>query len=170
MGDPNKSDAELDTLLAEQANLQNQIDELDAWSLQYKIDTAMAALNTPPPDTLIEGLSGGERRRIALCSALLQPCDVLLLDEPTNHLDAKSVTWLEEFLRNTKAAVICVTHDRYFLENVAEYIVEIDRGRALAYTGNYSAWLNAKVSDLSPCVVVCVSRHTLLFINAEPPT
>lgn len=147
MGDPSISDDGLNDLLMEQADLQGRIDDLGAWSLQHRVDAAMMALNTPPPNTPIAGLSGGEQRRVALCSTLLRPCDVLLLDEPTNHLDASSVAWLEGFLRDFKGSVVCVTHDRYFLENVAEWILEIDRGIAHAHHGNYTSWLDSKVSS-----------------------
>src|SRR5215203_1110400 len=126
------------------ARLQEQIDAADAWNLDTQLDTAMDALRLPPPDADVTKLSGGERRRVALCRLLLQSPDLLLLDEPTNHLDAESVRWLERFLAEYKGTVVAVTHDRYFLDNVAGWILELDRGRGIPFEGNYSSWLEQK--------------------------
>ena len=131
-------DADYDTLLAEMGTLQEQIDAADGWDLENQLEQAMDALRCPPSDTPVTNLSGGERRRVALCKLLLEKPDVLLLDEPTNHLDAESVLWLEQHLAKYTGAVLAVTHDRYFLDNVAEWILELDRGRAYPYEGNYS--------------------------------
>jgi ATP-binding cassette ChvD family protein len=144
------SDADkMDKLMARQAELQDQIDALDAWELDTKLAIAMDALRTPEPDTPISVLSGGERRRVALCRLLLQQPDVLLLDEPTNHLDAESVHWLEHHLAQYKGTVIAVTHDRYFLDNVAGWILELDRGEGIPWKGNYSSWLDQKSKRLA---------------------
>ena len=137
-------DADFDTLLAEMGVLQEQIDHLDAWDLDSQLEQAMDALRCPPGDTPVTHLSGGERRRVALCKLLLEKPDLLLLDEPTNHLDAESVLWLELNLAKYPGAVLAVTHDRYFLDNVAEWILELDRGRAYPYEGNYSTYLEKK--------------------------
>lgn len=137
-------DADFDALLAEMGTLQEQIDHLDAWDLDSQLEQAMDALRCPPGDTPITHLSGGERRRVALCKLLLEKPDLLLLDEPTNHLDAESVLWLEQHLAKYPGAVLAVTHDRYFLDNVAEWILELDRGRAYPYEGNYSTYLDKK--------------------------
>ena len=137
-------DADFDTLLAEMGVLQEQIDHLDAWDLDSQLEQAMDALRCPPGDTPVTHLSGGERRRVALCKLLLEKPDLLLLDEPTNHLDAESVLWLELHLAKYPGAVLAVTHDRYFLDNVAEWILELDRGRAYPYEGNYSTYLEKK--------------------------
>ncbi len=137
-------DADFDTLLAEMGVLQEQIDHLDAWDLDSQLEQAMDALRCPPGDTPVTHLSGGERRRVALCKLLLEKPDLLLLDEPTNHLDAESVLWLEQHLAKYPGAVLAVTHDRYFLDNVAEWILELDRGRAYPYEGNYSTYLEKK--------------------------
>ena len=137
-------DADYDTLLAEMGTLQEQIDHLDAWDLDNQLEQAMDALRCPPGDTAVTHLSGGERRRVALCKLLLEKPDLLLLDEPTNHLDAESVLWLEQHLAKYPGAVLAVTHDRYFLDNVAEWILELDRGRAYPYEGNYSTYLEKK--------------------------
>jgi ATP-binding cassette ChvD family protein len=136
--------ADFDTLLAEMGVLQEQIDHLDAWDLDSQLEQAMDALRCPPGDTPVTHLSGGERRRVALCKLLLEKPDLLLLDEPTNHLDAESVLWLEQHLAKYPGAVLAVTHDRYFLDNVAEWILELDRGRAYPYEGNYSTYLEKK--------------------------
>lgn len=128
---------------------QNQIDALDCWNLEHLIDMASTALRCPPGDSSVVGLSGGEKRRIALCRLLLEAPDVLLLDEPTNHLDAESVSWLENFLMDYKGTVIAVTHDRYFLDNVAAWILELDRGTAYTYEGNYSVWLDQRQTRLN---------------------
>jgi energy-dependent translational throttle protein EttA len=142
------SDEEMDGLLARQAALQDKIDAADAWNLDSTVAIAMDALRLPAADQKIEHLSGGERRRVALCRLLLSNPDMLLLDEPTNHLDAESVAWLERFLHEFKGTVVAVTHDRYFLDNVAEWILELDRGRGYPFKGNYSAWLEQKSSRL----------------------
>jgi sulfate-transporting ATPase len=135
---------QMEALLAEQADLQAKIDAADAWELDRKIDIALDALRCPPAETPVAQLSGGERRRVALCRLLLEQPDLLLLDEPTNHLDAESVAWLERTLREYPGTVIVVTHDRYFLDNVTGWILEIDRGRGIPYEGNYSSWLEQK--------------------------
>ena len=137
-------DADFDTLLDRQATLQEQIDHRDAWDLDSKLEQAMDALRCPPGDTKVGVLSGGERRRVALCRLLLQEPDVLLLDEPTNHLDAESVAWLEAHLAQYAGTVLAVTHDRYFLDNVAGWILELDRGEGIPFQGNYSSWLDQK--------------------------
>ncbi|HEY3149525.1 MAG TPA: energy-dependent translational throttle protein EttA, partial [Dongiaceae bacterium] len=145
MGDP---DADFDTLLARQAELQEKIEHADAWDLQRKVEIAMDALRCPPGDADVTKLSGGERRRVALCRLLLSHPDMLLLDEPTNHLDAESVAWLEQFLQEYKGTVVAITHDRYFLDNVAGWILELDRGKGIPYEGNYSGWLEQKSQRL----------------------
>src|SRR5215831_14766884 len=142
-------DADFDALLAEQAKVQEAVDRRDAWSLDATLDRAMDALRLPDGDRDVESLSGGERRRVALCRLLLAAPDLLLLDEPTNHLDAESVAWLERFLADYKGTVVAVTHDRYFLDNVAGWILELDRGRGIPYQGNYSGWLEQKEQRLA---------------------
>jgi energy-dependent translational throttle protein EttA len=142
-------DADFDTLLAEQAKVQDAIDRLDLWQLDDKLDHAMDALRLPEGDRDVGTLSGGERRRVALCRLLLSSPDLLLLDEPTNHLDAESVLWLERFLADYKGTVVAVTHDRYFLDNVAGWILELDRGRGIPFQGNYSSWLEQKQERLA---------------------
>jgi sulfate-transporting ATPase len=142
-------DADYDALLAEQAKVQDQIDRRDAWQLEAQLDHAMDALRLPEGDRDVESLSGGERRRVALCRLLLSAPDLLLLDEPTNHLDAESVFWLERFLAEYKGTVVAVTHDRYFLDNVAGWILELDRGKGIPYQGNYSGWLEQKQARLA---------------------
>jgi sulfate-transporting ATPase len=142
-------DADFDALLAKQASLQEQIEHMNAWDIDSKLEQAMDALRCPPPETPIPVISGGERRRVALCRLLLQAPDVLLLDEPTNHLDAESVAWLEHHLQEYPGTVIAVTHDRYFLDNVAGWILELDRGEGIPFQGNYSAWLEQKKARLS---------------------
>ncbi len=137
-------DADYDTLLAEMGELQTDLDHANAWDMDSRLEQAMDALRCPPPDELVDQLSGGERRRVALCKLLLQQPDLLLLDEPTNHLDAESVAWLEQHLSAYPGCVLAVTHDRYFLDNVAEWILELDRGKAHPYEGNYSTYLETK--------------------------
>lgn len=139
---------EMDKLMAEQARLQEKIDQLDAWNLDSKLERAMDALQCPPDEQPVNELSGGERRRVALCRLLLQEPDVLLLDEPTNHLDAESIQWLEMHLAQYKGTVICITHDRYFLDNVAGWILELDRGQGIPWKGNYTSWLEQKSKRL----------------------
>src|SRR4051812_32937354 len=131
------------------ARLQDQIDAADVWNLDTNVEIAMDALRLPPPDADVEKLSGGERRRVALCRLLLRAPDLLLLDEPTNHLDAESVAWLEQHLEDYKGTVVAVTHDRYFLDNVAGWILELDRGRGLPFRGNYTSWLEQKQARLA---------------------
>jgi ATP-binding cassette ChvD family protein len=141
-------DADYDKLLAEMGTLQEQLDHRNAWELDSLLEQAMDALRCPPPDTDVKVLSGGEKRRVALCKLLLEAPDLLLLDEPTNHLDAESVLWLEQHLNKYPGAVVAITHDRYFLDNVAQWILELDRGRAYPYEGNYSTYLETKSARL----------------------
>ena len=143
MADP-PADADFDALLAEMGELQEKIDAVDGWTLDNQLEIAMEALRCPPGDSAVERLSGGEKRRVALCKLLLEKPEILLLDEPTNHLDAESVAWLENHLKEYAGNVILVTHDRYFLDNVVGWVLELDRGRGLPFEGNYSAWLEAK--------------------------
>src|SRR5229473_6449396 len=138
------SDDQMNELLARQGEVQEKLDHLDAWDLDSRLDMAMDALRCPPPETPVKILSGGERRRVALCRLLLQKPDILLLDEPTNHLDAESVAWLEHHIQQYDGTVIAVTHDRYFLDNVAGWILELDRGHGIPWEGNYSSWLEQK--------------------------
>ena len=145
MGDP---DADLDKINEEAGNLQSELDAANVWDLDSRLDQAMDALRCPPPDALVDNLSGGERRRVALCKLLLQQPSLLLLDEPTNHLDAESVQWLEGHLASYPGAVLAVTHDRYFLDNVAQWILELDRGKTHPYEGNYSTYLETKKDRL----------------------
>ncbi len=142
-------DADFDKLLARQAELQDKLDAADAWNIDQKLDRAMDALRCPPDDASVATLSGGERRRVALCRLLLQQPDVLLLDEPTNHLDAESIDWLEQHLQQYAGTVICITHDRYFLDNVAGWILELDRGEGIPWKGNYSSWLEQKTARMA---------------------
>jgi ATP-binding cassette ChvD family protein len=142
-------DADFDALIADQARIQETLDKLDAWTLDSRLEMAMDALRCPPGDTPISVLSGGERRRVALCRLLLTEPDILLLDEPTNHLDAESVAWLEKHLQQYKGTVIAVTHDRYFLDNVAGWILELDRGYGIPWKGNYTSWLEQKRERLA---------------------
>jgi sulfate-transporting ATPase len=142
-------DADFDALMARQAKLQEYIDQHDLWNLDNKIDVAMDALRLPPSDSPVTNLSGGEKRRVALCKVLLEEPDMLLLDEPTNHLDAESVAWLEHFLERFPGTVVAITHDRYFLDNVAKWILELDRGKGVPYEGNYTGWLDQKQQRLA---------------------
>ena len=143
--DPDKMDA----LINRQAELQDQIDATDAWNLDSRLERAMDALRCPPEDQVVDTLSGGERRRVALCRLLLQQPDILLLDEPTNHLDAESIDWLEQHLQQYTGTVICITHDRYFLDHVAGWILELDRGEGIPWKGNYSSWLDQKTKRMA---------------------
>jgi ATP-binding cassette ChvD family protein len=145
MGEP---DADFDTLMAEMGEVQTELDRRNAWDIDSQLEQAMDALRCPPPEAMVDLLSGGERRRVALCKLLLQQPDLLLLDEPTNHLDAESVQWLESHLKSYTGAVLAVTHDRYFLDNVAQWILELDRGRTHPYEGNYSTYLDTKKARL----------------------
>ncbi|HKL38701.1 MAG TPA: ATP-binding cassette domain-containing protein, partial [Bacteroidales bacterium] len=145
MNDPDK----MNKLIEKQSNVQEKIDQMDAWDLDSKLQLAMDALRTPAGDTPIHIISGGEKRRVALCRLLLQEPDILLLDEPTNHLDAESVHWLEQHLQQYKGTVIAVTHDRYFLDNVAGWILELDRGEGIPFRGNYSSWLEQKLNRMA---------------------
>ena len=143
--DPDKMDA----LLARQAELQDKLDAADAWNIDSKLERAMDALQCPPDDQKVATLSGGERRRVALCRLLLQQPDILLLDEPTNHLDAESIDWLEQHLQQYPGTVIAITHDRYFLDHVAGWILELDRGEGIPWKGNYSSWLDQKTKRMA---------------------
>ncbi len=149
---------EMDALLEQQAKLQDQIEAGNGWELESQLEVAMDALRCPPPETKVDVLSGGERRRVALCRLLIQEPDILLLDEPTNHLDAESVQWLEQHLARYKGTVIAVTHDRYFLDNVAGWILELDRGHGIPFEGNYSSWLEQKQTRLAQAEK-SLSRH-----------
>ena len=142
-------DADFDKLLARQAELQDKLDSVDAWNIDTRLDRAMDALRCPADEALVKHLSGGERRRVALCRLLLQQPDILLLDEPTNHLDAESIDWLEQHLHQYAGTVICITHDRYFLDNVAGWILELDRGEGIPWKGNYSSWLEQKTARMA---------------------
>lgn len=164
MGEP---DADYDALMAETGDLQTFLDSVNAWDLDSRLDQAMDALRCPPPDELVDHLSGGERRRVALCKLLLQQPDLLLLDEPTNHLDAESVQWLEGHLKSYPGAVLAVTHDRYFLDNVAEWIAEVDRGRIHGYEGNYSTYLETKKDRLKVEGAKDVKRAKMLEKELE---
>src|SRR6478609_8895892 len=144
LADPNLDSDEMMKIIDRQAVVMELLDQNDAWELDTKLEKAMDALRCPEPDQMVNVLSGGERRRVALCRLLLSNPDILLLDEPTNHLDAESVEWLEQFLKNFPGTVIAVTHDRYFLDNVAGWILELDRGEGIPWKGNYSSWLEQK--------------------------
>jgi ATP-binding cassette ChvD family protein len=158
---------EMDALIAEQAELQERIDAADAWDLDRRVEIAMDALRCPPGDTAVDTLSGGERRRVALCRLLLQKPDLLLLDEPTNHLDAESVAWLERHLEDYPGTVVCVTHDRYFLDNVAGWILELDRGQGIPFEGNYSSWLEQKQKRLAHEEKSSAARQRTLALELE---
>ncbi len=140
---------EMDALMTRQGEVQEKLDAMNAWDLDSRLELAMDALRCPPPDALVKALSGGERRRVAMCRLLLKEPDILLLDEPTNHLDAESVAWLEQHLQQYAGTVIAVTHDRYFLDNVAGWILELDRGYGIPWKGNYSSWLEQKQARLA---------------------
>ena len=157
----------MEKLYADQAMLQDQIDQHDAWNLDAKLERAMDALQCPPDDQLVGELSGGERRRVALCRLLLKEPDVLLLDEPTNHLDAESIQWLEMHLQQYKGTVICITHDRYFLDNVAGWILELDRGEGIPWKGNYSSWLDQKSKRMEQEEKVASKRRKSLERELE---
>jgi ATP-binding cassette ChvD family protein len=157
----------MDKLYAEQAVLQDKIDQFDAWNLDAKLERAMDALQCPPDDQPVGELSGGERRRVALCRLLLKEPDVLLLDEPTNHLDAESIQWLEMHLQQYKGTVICITHDRYFLDNVAGWILELDRGEGIPWKGNYSSWLDQKSKRMEQEEKVASKRRKSLERELE---
>ena len=148
LADPNLDGDEMMKILDRQAVVMELLEQNDAWELDTKLEKAMDALRCPEPDQMVNVLSGGERRRVALCRLLLSNPDILLLDEPTNHLDAESVDWLEQFLKNFPGTVIAVTHDRYFLDNVAGWILELDRGEGIPWKGNYSSWLEQKSNRL----------------------
>jgi ATP-binding cassette ChvD family protein len=163
LNDPDK----MDKLIARQAQVSDRIDALDAWELDTKLERAMDALRCPPDDQLIETLSGGEKRRVALCRLLLQNPDVLLLDEPTNHLDAESIDWLEQHLQQYAGTVIAVTHDRYFLDNVAGWILELDRGEGIPWKGNYSSWLEQKGNRLKAEEKTASKRQKMLEKELE---
>src|SRR5215218_10009785 len=149
MGKWSDPGADYEAVGAEQAALEDRINAADAWNLERNVEIAMDALRCPPDDAEVTTLSGGEKRRVALCRLLLQHPDLLLLDEPTNHLDAESVDWLERFLQEYTGTVVAITHDRYFLDNVAQWILELDRGRGIPFSGNYSSWLEQKLERLS---------------------
>ncbi len=161
------SDADMNKLMERQARLQDKIDAEDAWELDRRLEIAMDALRCPPADTDVRTLSGGERRRVALCKLLLEKPDLLLLDEPTNHLDAESVAWLERHLKEYRGSVILTTHDRYFLDNVVGWILEIDRGRGIPWQGNYSSWLEQKTSRLAVEEKEATSRRARLAQELE---
>lgn len=146
--DPDLDPDEMNKLLEEQATIQERIEAKDGWDIDRKLETSMEALRCPPPEAMIKNLSGGEKRRVALCQLLIQRPDLLLLDEPTNHLDAESVHWLEDFLQKYEGTVVAVTHDRYFLDNIAGWILELDRGHGIPWEGNYSSWLSQKQQRL----------------------
>jgi len=161
------SPEEMEKVCEKQAKLMERIEATDAWNLDSKLEFAMEALRCPPPDEVVDHLSGGERRRVALCRLLIQQPDILLLDEPTNHLDAESVRWLEAHLRDFKGTIIAVTHDRYFLDNVATWILELDRGHGIPYEGNYSSWLEQKNKRLAQEKKVDAKRQKLLERELE---
>lgn len=160
-------DADFDKLIARQAELQELLDHADAWNLDNKLERAMDALRCPPEDAIVKNLSGGERRRVALTRLLLRQPDILLLDEPTNHLDAESVMWLENYLHNYAGTVIAITHDRYFLDNVAGWILELDRGEGIPWKGNYSSWLDQKTARMAMEEKVASKRRKTLERELE---
>jgi len=161
------SDDEMNALIEEQGKVQERIDAQDLWNLDNKIEVAMDALRLPPGDAGVKNLSGGEKRRVALCRVLLEEPDMLLLDEPTNHLDAESVAWLEHYLESFPGTVVAITHDRYFLDNVAKWILELDRGRGVPYEGNYSGWLDQKKTRLAQEEKVASARQRSLERELE---
>src|SRR5213083_2304752 len=161
------SDEEMSDLLEKQGKVQEKLDATQAWDLDSRLELAMDALRCPPPDTKISILSGGEKRRVALCRLLLQKPDILLLDEPTNHLDAESVAWLEHHIKRYEGTVIAVTHDRYFLDNVAGWILELDRGHGIPWEGNYSSWLEQKGARLAQEERADLSRQRTLARELE---
>ncbi len=167
------SDAEMNKLIDEQGKVQERIDNLDLWNLDNTIEVAMDALRLPPGDASVQTLSGGEKRRVALCRVLLEQPDMLLLDEPTNHLDAESVAWLEKYLETFPGTVVAITHDRYFLDNVAKWILELDRGRGVPYEGNYSGWLEQKQTRMAQEEKIASARqrslqHELEWVRMAP--
>ena len=162
-----ENEDKMNELFARQAEIQNILDATDAWNLDTRLNRAMAALNLPPADQLAAHLSGGERRRVALCRLLLQKPDVLLLDEPTNHLDAESIDWLEQHLNQYEGTVIAVTHDRYFLDDVAGWILELDRGEGIPWKGNYSSWLDQKSKRMAQEEKVASKRRKTLERELE---
>ncbi|NMC63169.1 MAG: ATP-binding cassette domain-containing protein, partial [SAR324 cluster bacterium] len=149
LADPDLDPDKMEELINEQASVQDIIDSQNGWEIEHTLEIAMDALRCPPGDQIAANLSGGERRRVALCRLLLQKPDILLLDEPTNHLDAESILWLEQHLQRYEGTVIAVTHDRYFLDNIAEWILELDRGHGIPWKGNYSSWLEQKQKRLA---------------------
>ena len=161
------SDDEMNKLIEEQGRVQERIDALDLWNLDNTIEVAMDALRLPPPDAGVKNLSGGEKRRVALCRVLLEQPDMLLLDEPTNHLDAESVAWLEHYLETFPGTVVAITHDRYFLDNVAKWILELDRGRGVPYEGNYSGWLDQKQTRMAQEEKIASARQRSLQRELE---
>jgi len=162
-----EEDADFDALLAEQAELQDKIDAAGAWDLDREVEIAMDALRVPPGDAQVKVLSGGERRRVALCRLLLEKPDMLLLDEPTNHLDAESVAWLERWLHDYPGTVVAITHDRYFLDNVAGWILELDQGKGIPWEGNYSSWLDQKTKRLKQEEKTASARQKTLDMELE---
>src|SRR5437763_16305737 len=172
LGEPLEAD-EIEKLLAEQARLQDAIDAANAWDLDRTVELAMDALRVPPGDMEVTKISGGERRRVALCRLLLSRPDMLLLDEPTNHLDAESVAWLERFLKEYPGTVVAITHDRYFLDNVAKWILELDRGHGIPWEGNYTSWLEQKEQRLAQEEKADLARqrtleHELEWVRMAP--
>ncbi len=167
IGKPNLSDDEREKITNEWGRLQNSIEAKNGWELERNVERSMDALRCPPGDADVATLSGGERRRVALCALLLQQPDMLVLDEPTNHLDAESVLWLERFLETFTGTVLCVTHDRYFMENLTDWILELDNGKAFPYEGNYSTYLETKSRRLAEEEKVESTRHKLIKTELE---